>query len=242
MTKIKNRYKIFKRYEEDLWGFLLFKKKVSKINKIIYLSQIDQFKKIDIRFLEVTSLAPKGKRSFFRTLIGKANAMTLRLRRYFVNLSQRQMKLMCVKNKYMENSQKRNFSFLIESRIDAILLRTNLFTSIRTIKQWIMHGFIFINLKTIWSANQHVHIGDIVSFPREKKILLYRNFFSLYFKNKDFRFRKFTQSVPLYRPFYLEQNYKLFFFYIWRAPLWSEIPFFKKFKVSHVTGPSKNRY
>lgn len=258
MTKITNKYKIFHRYEEDLWGFLVFKKKKSRINKIIYLSQIDQFKKIDIRFLEVISKAPRGKRIFFRTLIGKANSLSLYLRRYFTNVSQRQLKIICLRTTKVEASHKKNIAYLIESRIDAILLRTNLFTSIRTIKQWIIHGFVLVNLKKVWTPNQHIKIGDIVSFSREKKILLYKQFFALYFKKlnkkkvisqtlkywqwKNEKKKEWLKTgIPLYKPKYLEQNYKLFFFYLWRSPFWHELPFLKKFKSFHITGPAKNR-
>lgn len=250
MTKIKNKLKIIKRYEEDLWGFLLFKKKKSKVNKLIYFAQIDQFRKIDIRFLQVTTFATNSKRQFFRTLISKANSMTMRLRNYLVNLNQRQVKLLCTRTSHLYSLHKRNFSLLLESRVDSILIRTNLFTSIRTIRQWIMHGFIFLNLRRVWTSNQNLKIGDIISFPKEKKIILYKQFFFLYFKKKNIKrkgkyrskFAKFSQSIPLYRPSYLEQNYKLFFFCLWRAPLWSEVPFLKRFKISHITGPSKNRY
>lgn len=245
MTKIKQRYELIRRYREDLWGFFHIsqKKTLTYWNMIEYRRSIR--KPVVSRFLDLKAIIPKKRKKHSITLYGRLHTLVFQLRRYFVNLNNRQLYFLFQKSTTTESSLLKNFSFSLESRIDAILLRINLFCSTGVIRQWILHGFVFVNLKKVWTSNQNMKIGDILSFSLRHKIILKNYFFQRYFnwswdhlptampyrKRKQMFLNYPTSSkIPLFLPKYLDLNYRLFFFCLWRAPKWSEIPFLKKFK------------
>lgn len=241
MTKIKQRYEVFRRYNEDLWGFF----HISQNKSLSYWKMEDyrrSFRRPTLSpFLDLKAVIPKKRKKRSLSFYGRLHNFVFQLRRYFVNLNNRQLYFLTQKSVNTETSLMKNFSFALETRVDAILLRINLFTSIGTIRQWILHGFVLVNLKKIWTSNQHVKIGDILSFSFKHKKLLKNYFFQRYFDfsestkiynlNKEFFFNyENSKKIPFFLPPYLDLNYKLFFFCLWRSPKWSEIPFLKRFK------------
>ena len=101
------------------------------------------------RFLDLKAVIPKKRKKHSLTFYGRLHNFVFQLRRYFVNLNNRQLYLLSKKAQNTETSLLKNFSFALESRVDAILFRINLFTSVGIIRQWLMHGFIFVNLKKV---------------------------------------------------------------------------------------------
>lgn len=250
MTKITKRYDIFRRYLEDFWGFFHIKKNYSLAYYRIEQHRLAFLRTPITRFLDITAPVLIKKKRRRLSFYGRLHYAAFQLRRYFVNLNKRQLFLISKKVNNIELSLKRNFAFSLESRVDAILLRINLFTSVKTVKQWINHGFILVNLKPIWCSNQHLKLGDFISFKLKEKKLLKNYFFQRYFfpemiwnyKSKQELKQKYTffleyenlNKIPFFLPKYLDLNYRLFFFILWRAPKWREIPFLKKFKSSQI--------
>lgn len=241
MTKIKQRYEVFRRYKEDLWGFFHISQ-----NKSLTYWKMEDYRRSFRRpilspFLDLKAVVPKKRKKRSLSFYGRLHNFVFQLRRYFANLNNRQLYLLSQKALNTETSLVKNFSFSLESRVDAVLLRINLFTSIGTIRQWILHGFILVNLKGVWTSNQNLKIGDVLSFSNKHKTLLKNYFFQRYFNfsstleiyllNREF-FSNYSNSskIPFFLPRYLDLNYRLFFFCFWRAPKWSEIPFLRKFK------------
>ena len=181
MSKRLNRFKVYKTYNEDMWGSFYFKRKKTKLVKFLYIMRMSYLNRINPRYLDISSRFFKKKRFFFRTLEAKAIHLNLKFRRYFTNINKKQLKRMVKKSELLESSYKKSIANIVETRVDAILLRSNLFWSIRTIRQWINHGFILANLKPVYSSNYNLVVGEVLSFKKKVKYFLYKFFKYRYF-------------------------------------------------------------
>lgn len=244
MTKIDNKFKIYKRYQEDFWGFLYFNRKKKKVTKNIYKSLSSHRNRIDPKYLDIQVAIPFRKKRFFKDAVGKSFNMLNRFLIYFINLNLNKVKLIFKKSKKLKNSYNKNFAFLIGTRIDFILYTINLFFSKNRIKAWIKKKRILLNLKPVYSPSQTIKIGDIISFNRKDKEILWKSFKKRYFKKKfkrKFKRKWNRHDVPYFLPPYLDMNYRLFFFCLWRSPSWGELPFLTNFNISHIFGNNKIR-
>jgi ribosomal protein S4 len=72
--------------------------------------------------------------------------------------------------KRKNNSQKNitlnvHFFRLLESRLDALLLRSNIF-SMPSIRQLIRHGYVMVNKKICYNLGKRVYPGDIITLVK----------------------------------------------------------------------------
>lgn len=69
------------------------------------------------------------------------------------------------------------FLFRLNSRLDVLLLKTQLFASVSALKQFLSHEGILVNNKRIYNGNFILKEGDIITFNKKN-----RKFYKEYFK------------------------------------------------------------
>lgn len=147
MTKrLKAKYHILKRFKhkfKNLWND----------NKAKSLRSLRYFK--------------KGKKdSFYGRLIDTKQVF----KRFYLNVSEN-----CFKNALFNSVRclSRTKDKLIknfEIRLDCVLYRSNLFPSIHKARQFISHGFIFVNNKKVTFCNAKLNNSDLVIISRKLNI------------------------------------------------------------------------
>jgi len=250
MTKISNRYKIFRRYEEDPWGKFLFRKKKRIIIKRFYLRKARHLNRINPRYLDITNKAPFKRKRLFKNLHGKSEMMIKRFTKYFVDMSENQLVRIFYNSRKGRVAYKRNFALLIESRVDSILMRINvsLFKDKHVIREWVFARRVFVDCVPVLSCGHNMRIQGILSFNKESIFLLRKTFSADHFRI-DLLADKWSKALagfrkekkPIFLPKYLDLNYNLFIFCMWRAPTWGEIPYLTNFTVPHIMGKNKVR-
>jgi small subunit ribosomal protein S4 len=209
MTKRRNqKFKLIRRYEEDLFGQLtLNNSKKIKINYEFYKKAEYKLDKRKEKFLK-KFLKKKSNDFFFRIDERKKKkrkkdksifALRLKnrqkLRKFSSQMNVRQLRTYikkASKTKYLY----RSFYKQLESRLDFILYRMNIFLTASFGRQFINHGNCFINEKLMIFPNYQVKYNEIVSI---KNKFFFFNLLLERLKNK-----KIFISLPKY----LEVNYR----------------------------------
>lgn len=108
---------------------------------------------------------------------------------------------------------------LLETRLDSVLFRSNLFYSVYEIRQYINHNKILINGKISQKQGISLNVGDIVSIQPELYVKLYNRFVT----------RLKNDTVLTNYPHYLEISYKAGCIFVVRHPRPIEVHYpFKK--------------
>lgn len=131
-----------------------------------------------------------------------------RFTKYFYHRMQFRLFYGCLKMKYIKKaiqlSQKKKhkisyFLYLMELRLDVILYRLNLTTTIREARQLVLHGKVKVNNLVIKNPSYALKINDLLSFKRS----------SIYFfKKKIYKNIKQGNFIISSIPNYLEYSYK----------------------------------
>jgi len=148
-----------------------------------------------------------------RTLRISTYISMLKLRRFYGNLKRKQFKRIIKKSKSSINTLKRSFPLLLETRLDIILYRANLFHSIYAARQFISHKKICVNGNIINRCGYKVSIGDFISVLEPHK------FYTNIKKNL------FLDRLLVNYPAYLEVNFKLGTVIFTKLPSYTEIPY-----------------
>jgi small subunit ribosomal protein S4 len=137
----------------------------------------------------------------------------LKLRRFYGNLGERQFKRIFKNSRVSSNVLSKSFSYLIESRLDVILYRSNFFDSIFSARQYISHRKVCVNGSTVDRPGYKLTLDDIVTLKNAE--LLYG----------EFKERLLRDAVLFNYPKYLEVNYKLASIILISLPLNEEVPY-----------------
>lgn len=228
-----NRQKVLPRYEEDLWGKLSTAKKGSRVLRRIYNIYVNDFAKRKSISRAKSHLIPRRKRFNYsmagdeiefkrrrKTVKSKAYLDNLKFRKFYTGLKRSQFKRL-----YLDAGKKKAFSWnylllTLESRLEVVLYRTNLFNSVFELRQMLIHGNIFVNGKVVNKPNVDIKFNDLITIKPE----LYRKLI------KKFKSRLAEDRVLCNYPKYIEVDYSVGSVIMHRAPRVSEIPY--PFKVN----------
>ena len=137
-----------------------------------------------------------------KNLLHKNKILLLkRLRFNDVCLKKYQLKSLLVKKKKYSNMS-RYFLSSLNSRLDYILYKTRMFSSLSSLNQFLLHEGVLINGKPFFRGNMCLKEGDLVSF-NPKKRQIYKNIF-----NNLYNFR----SNPIFN--IIEFDYNLLSFVV----------------------------
>jgi len=230
----KHSLKVFRRFDEDIWGHLsLVNKPLQVLNyifeaykntykykkllrkKFFFFSKNlkDLFSSHKGTFLYKVSQKEKEFKRKKRTLKISTYLGMLKLRRFYGNLKKKQFKKIIRSSQSSINVIKKSFPFLLESRLDVVLYRSNLFNSIYTARQFISHKKIYVNGNIITRCSYQLSINDIITVRQPQ--LFYNSI-----KNS-----LMNDTLLVNYPAYLEVNFKLGTIIFTKIPLYSEIPF-----------------
>jgi len=93
------------------------------------------------------------------------------------NLNKKKIKILKFKAFKIKDKNNLNLFFLelLEKRLDVVLYRAKFSTSIRSAKQLISHGKIYVNYKKVNSQSYNLKSGDIISIDYKFKFLIEQN-------------------------------------------------------------------
>lgn len=228
MKKSQHGLKVIRRFEEDIWGVLSTRDKPSSVLNYIYEAYQNNFK--------YKKLLQSNKQAFFlsrkkgkflykivtddrefkrkkRTLKINNYLNLLKLRCFYGNLGERKFRRSFRLLSLNTNAVSRSFGYFLESRLDVVLYRSNLFESIYAARQYISHNKVFVNGLIVNKPSYRLKVEDIVNVSDSKL---------LYNKLKD---RLKNNSVLGNYPSYLEVNYKLGVVILAQFPENEAVPF-----------------
>lgn len=108
------------------------------------------------------------------------------------------------------------FLYLMESRLDVILYRLNIVSSIRAARQLVVHGTVQVNNKIIRNPNYNLKMKDILTFNKQD---------TLKYKKQVLNNIKSRNFSTTYLPNYIESNLDIFLFKFIKFNFY-DIPFF----------------
>jgi len=192
-------------------------KKISSTWNLLYLYNYSFYLKKNKQYLlqfndTHTNLNKKNKTTYGILLLNRQ-----RLRKFYGNIKLKQFKKILKKSKKLNpNSKLNSFVYLLETRLDIILYRLNITTSIFHARQLILHNHILVNKNIINFPNYNIQFNDIITIKHTLKYKIIKNLYKL-LDTKTF--------IPL--PNYIEINYKTL-----------EFIFLKKINYNEVFYPS----
>lgn len=174
-------------------------------------SKISRRKSLGKRYLVSYVKARQRKRIFVRVKKRRFLSQNLinfrKLKRFYSTLTARQFSVVMHK---AHLKRENNFDFLIsslESRLDVLLFRSNLVTSLFMARHFLNHRHICINEATAYSRSK-VHLNDIVSFKwnsmKMHKGIVQQNTLLHY----RIALSRSKRVVLLFLPSYLEVDFK----------------------------------
>jgi len=222
MVNIRNKYinKLYKRYDCDLWGKVGLMDKPSKYIDYIFDHYSRDFKIRRIlrenvgfflpvfqnQFLYKVSTADKEFKRKKRSIKITNYINRLKLKQFYGGIKLKQFKrdLLLLSNTsfIIGNS----FFYFYESRLDVVLYRLNLFNSIYSSRQFILHKKVYVDGFPVNISSFKLSIGAVLTLSISKlNKLFYYNFLSNKLKNN-----KILSNYPAYfESDYISSNYIL---------------------------------
>jgi small subunit ribosomal protein S4 len=228
MKKNQHSLKVIRRFEEDIWGVLSIKNKPSNILNYIYEAYQNNFKyrkllqannklfflsKKKGKFLYKVVTDDREFKRKRRTLKINNYLNLLKLRRFYGSIGERKFRRSFKLLSLPINSVTRSFAYFLESRLDVILYRSNLFKSIYAARQYINHEKVYVNGKIVNKPGYRLKVEDIISVSDPK--ILY----------KELKSRLQENLVLGNYPSYLEVNYKLGIVILAQFPANKDVPY-----------------
>lgn len=157
------------RFKKQKWNFI----KKSLLGKNIDSINLDKGQ------LQPSNISPKFPTVIRRRFLYK-NKLALSKRLRYDNLSIKKYQLKSLFYKKKLYSKYEFFLARLNSRLDTILVKTGLFSSLASLNQFLKHEGVFINNKLVFEGNYILKEGDIISFNPEK-LDYYKNLFKKFY-------------------------------------------------------------
>lgn len=179
----KKRFLFIRKLKKDLVGFFLLKRKLLIIKFFLLF------------FLKIKR---KSIPSFFRIKIMEQpfySRKRTKFYKFFILRQQFRFFYSFIKIKFLKKiilkSLKRKdsvnaFVYFLESRLDVLLFRLNLASSLREARQRILHGAVLINGKNVRSCSYNLGEGDCLSFKKDLIIFFKKRLFKNLMSKKNF--------------------------------------------------------
>lgn len=228
VKKSQHGFKIIRRFEEDIWGSLALRTKPANVLNYIYEAYQNNFKYKKLlkgnrkafflvrkkgKFLYEVTTDDKEFRRKKRSLKINNYLNLLKLRRFYGNLGAQKFKRNFRLLSLPVNAVTRSFAYFLESRLDVVLFRSNMFASIYEARQYINHGKACVNGFAVNKPGYVLRLEDIVSVSDPK--LLYARL----------KLRLQNNAILGNYPSYLEVNYKLGIIILCEFPQNKSVPY-----------------
>lgn len=230
VKKSQHGLKQIRRFQEDIWGRLATFKKPSSVLNFIYQVYMNDRRyrkllrkrrfyffykktKIKTKFTYKPETDEKEFKRRKKTIKSAVYLMLLKLRRFYGYLGKKKLKRVLLKKGLNTNVLTESFAYLLESRLDVILYRSNFFSSIFAARQYINHKKVFVNGSLVTKPGTQIMINDIVTITRTT------------FYYKELKNRLSARKILVNFPRYLEVNYKLGSIILTKKPKHNEVPY-----------------
>ncbi len=218
--------KIIRRFDEDIWGTLAILEKPCRVSNYIYDVYQNSYKHkrllsrrfffLNTKKTEFTYKVVSEEKEFKRkrrTMKKFIYLALLKLRRFYGNIGKKKFKQLFRQNTLHTNALGRSFAYFLESRLDVILYRSNLFNSIFEARQAINHKKIYVNGLLVNKPSFKIFINDIITISEILK----------YYKKLNQKLE--NNKILVNYPNYLEINYLLGIIVLIKMPNVIDIPF-----------------
>jgi ribosomal protein S4 len=163
---MRNKIKFYKRYALNLYGDVKAIPRFLKVKAVLQGKKRNTEARNVIKYLSLRiDLRTPKKQARKRTAFGKAFRMKQFVKKFYGDLSERRFKSALVKNAHKRGSSFRtDLLWEFESKVDVMIFRANFALSPQMARQWILHGFVFVNGIKAVDPNLFLRLGDVVSF------------------------------------------------------------------------------
>jgi len=219
--KIQTVFKLYRRYEEDIWGDLYCRSLNYKL--LLFMSFVVQ-KKLNVRgptfkfhagFDKIRrDLKRYSSKSFFYLEKQK-------IKRFYGNMTEQQFKQVANAVAYKRTRRHQAYSFLLglERRLDTIIYRFNLANTIIDARKLVRKGYLLVNNKSVKTINYRINNSEILTFAKPTRILaiwrdkIYKlrrgqahffpfpSYFWISYKHLFFKFNPTNQKHKVFFPF-----------------------------------------
>ena len=120
------------------------------------------------------------------------------IRFYYGKINDNELKNIYIKTKPYLGKRSINFLFLLENRLDRILIKSLIFKTFSQVHQLIKHRYVFVNKQLVTSPNYLVNNSDIIEFDPKINNLIFENVKKKSTKNlikKNFKYYKNFTSL-----------------------------------------------
>lgn len=197
---LKYRYKSCRKYEDDIWGFVVQKGKFNKLGE--FLCSLDSQNKSKNKRI--------SRSSGFKLLLNDRKKVCL----FYGGLKVYELTRYCRYAKYEgTGSFSDDVVSLLERRLAVVVYRLNFVSSVAEGIAYVKAGYFLVNKEIITSPNYSVKVGDLVEVhPHYKKQL-----------NEALVERLEKYFYPMAYPKYVEVNYELMSGMLISDPKMSEV-------------------
>lgn len=228
--QFKSRYLFLKKYELDMWGYLVSSTNVIKKKKFdklveIALGQMPRmpnflfyslYPKIDvgIRLLYTVYIHQKFDSRHISDYIRFYNKI-FRFRVFYGNMTIKKLRrhLKTFNQKWLNYSNK--VLLLLESRLDVLLYRLNFFKNPKEARIFVKNKIIYINDKLIKRPNYYLHLYDLISFRLDWQKKFYNKLL----------YRMVVEKTLIWNyPRYFECNFRLMRYLLIDLPTFRTVP------------------
>jgi ribosomal protein S4 len=165
----KKRFLLIRRLKKDLIGFCYLKKKLLIIKYFLLFTL--KLKKKTIPFFFRIKILEQPFLSKKRTKYYKFFILRQQFRIFYSFIKINNLKKIIIRSLKKKDSVNA-FVYFLESRLDVILFRLNLVSSVREARQKILHGNVLINNKLVKQSSYNLKESDCLSFRLDKILFL----------------------------------------------------------------------
>jgi ribosomal protein S4 len=221
MFRLKSLNNVCFRYEVDLWKSAMFTPRLTRLNLMFVRKRLDSLEQQSLKSsasLRIDVLKPMSQR---RRLSAYGQFMETRKKICYIQggLSKRSYRKLNKSALRMGGDFSRNMLYLLECRLCMTVYRLGFAKNIFESIQLIYAGLIIVNKKVICSPDHSVPLGEVVelNFPVKEK------------KHKELCDFIAEGKRMLLQVAYCEVNFPIMGGIVFRAPFFSEVPFFFSF-------------
>jgi len=192
-----SKYTVCKRYFDDIWGDIFFRKKTAKFVKVMlkmrkrplsYKIRKNRFLNFDVWY--------KKRYKWPKSYYGRLVIHKQKIKKFYSTMNDYQFREIVYRAQYHVVNWIRYFYYHLERRVDALLYRAHFAKTMGKIRQLINHRKVLLNNLIIDRPSITLKIGEFLTLKNTKNI-------------KSIIFYKLKEKL-LYAvyPSYLEVNYK----------------------------------
>ncbi len=164
----KYKYKIIKRYNEDLWGRIRLKRKYNKVGYLlIYLIQ-DNLKKF-VPFFFVIAIEPPIRKRRYLSEFGNLLELRKKLCIYYGGFRKKHYRKFGYIAKKIGINFTLNMLTLLEGNLAFCIYRMNFVATLGQAIHFVLCGNVLVNKEVIKQIRYNIKVGDVVEIIGYKK-------------------------------------------------------------------------